>query len=58
MRKNIQQLCVTDWGAVLELKKVYKFAEVALVADPYAVDAGQFIGINEIVLIARKKHTT
>lgn len=57
MRQDIQQLCVTIWGAVLEAKKIYRYSNVVLVADPDAVDAGMFISINEIVLLARKKQT-
>lgn len=67
MRSNINQLCVTKWGAVLEFKgwhsnSIEPFAPnhkwyrpVAHVADPDAIDCGQFISAHEIVLIARKK---
>lgn len=65
-------LCVTTWGAVLELKthpyswgtqylprreKIIKeFARNLLVADPNAVDAGQYINLTDITLIARVKY--
>jgi hypothetical protein len=64
-------LCVTTWGAVLELKtwpwswcteylpkreKITKeFATHLLVADPDAVDAGQYINLADITLVARVK---
>lgn len=57
MRANIKALCVTTWGAVLELKGLWKYAGKLLVdvADPDAIDSGQYISIDDIVLIARKK---
>jgi hypothetical protein len=55
MRKNIKQLCVTSWGAVLELKQLSNIFNCAWVADPDAVDAGYTIRRDEIILIARKK---
>lgn len=53
MRKGIKTLCVTTWGAVLEVKEVHQIG--LTVADPDAIDAGQYILVNEITLIARVK---
>lgn len=63
MRSNIRLLCVTTWNAVLELKTDTKFQldnEICFlaylsVADPDAIDSGQWIGIEEIKLVARIK---
>ena len=63
MRTDIEKLCVTTWGAVLEFKGWHfngngaadKLKIVAHIADPDAIDSGQFIRPDEIVLIARKK---
>lgn len=66
MRNDITALCVTTWGAVLEFRGWHyngrsllmgsSFKAVAHVADPNAIDAGQFIRTDEIKLIIRKKH--
>jgi hypothetical protein len=53
MRKNIKKLCVTTWGAVLEVKQMHNIG--LTVADPDAIDAGQYILVNEIILIATVK---
>lgn len=69
MRHDIKALCVTTWGAVLEFKGWYQnenepitpyarhrfYRPVALVADPDAIDCGQFISAHEIKLIIRRK---
>jgi hypothetical protein len=71
MRQDINALCITTWGAVLEFKGWHSqslfaitgrytgrhasYITVAHVADPDAIDCGQFINAHEIVLIARKK---
>ena len=64
MRKDIRTLCVTNWGAVLEVKgwykcnfpyRLYPDSMTLRVADPDCIDAGIIIGINDIKLIARKK---
>lgn len=62
MRSDVKELCVTTWGAVLEFRgwhytgrDVKRMKMVALIADPAAIDSGQYIGSDEIVLIARKK---
>lgn len=64
MRQDIQQLCVTTWGAVLEFrgwhyngKTADKLKIFAHVACPHSIDSGQYIGTDEVTLIARKKQT-
>lgn len=46
---------ITTWGAVLKLEEINKSKGLVRVSDPKAIDAGQYIGINEIQLMARKK---
>lgn len=72
MRKDIKRLCVTNWGAVLELisptyyiihtpcsqdfvKSEKQFYNIIRVADPDAIDAGQYISLSEIKLVAKVK---
>jgi hypothetical protein len=59
MRKNIKRLCVTTWGAVLEVKRIMYTPGGSiiscLVADPDAIDSGQYISADEIILIATVK---
>lgn len=71
MRKDIKMLCVTNWGAVLELithpyswcqdyrfkpERTYKvFKNLVAVADPDAIDAGQILLLDEIKLVIRRK---
>jgi hypothetical protein len=61
MRPNINALCVTAWGALLEFKGWHHNSAdlhaptLAHIADPYAIDSGMYIDAREIVLIARKK---
>lgn len=38
--------CVTNWGAVLNVKQIS--GNSLWVSDPNAVDAGMFIGMNDI----------
>lgn len=61
MRPNIKQLCVTTWGAVLEVSSIRHYESdnfyigTACVHDPNAIDAGMYISTNDIVLIAKVK---
>lgn len=67
MRADIKMLCVTNWGAVLELvthpyrygrgenNHVKLFMRVVCIADPDAIDAGQTISLDEIKLVIRRK---
>jgi hypothetical protein len=59
MRKNIKKLCVTKWGAVLEVKRMLYSRGGSilscLVSDPDALDAGQYLPADEIILIATVK---
>lgn len=65
MRHEISQLCVTTWGAVLEFRGFHstavspcgkKYVTIAHVADPNAVDSGQYISVSNIILIAKLKN--
>lgn len=69
MRTDIKELCVTTWNAVLEFKGWHhnrelaptyfnrkRYEAVAHIADPNAIDCGQYISINDIKLIIRKKY--
>ena len=42
-------LCVTNWGAVLNVKGIR--GNLVWVSDPDAVDAGMDIGVNDIQTI-------
>jgi len=55
MRKNIKRLCVTTWGAVLEIKGIWEDEEIVWITDPWAVDAGAYISKSDIILIATVK---
>lgn len=64
MRTDVKESCVTTWGAVLEFrgwryngKDVKRMKMIAHIADPNAIDSGQYIRADEIVLIVRKKQT-
>lgn len=65
MRKDIKMLCVTNWNAVLHLKSTPKrknkisnkiiINSLIRVADPDAIDAGMWLSIRDIKLVARIK---
>lgn len=45
---------VTNWNVVLKLVEIAT-GNIIRVSDPEAVDAGQYIGIDEIKLMIKKK---
>lgn len=64
MRTDIKMLCVTNWNAVLELNhfytdhfpgREYNDNDILDVSDPDSVDAGDYICLGDIKLVARIK---
>jgi len=61
MRNDIRKLCVTTWGAVLEVRQIVwthrlcNDLKACLVADTDAIDSGQYISGDDIQLIATVK---
>lgn len=47
------RFCITKWGATLRVNLIK--STTVLVSDPNSVDAGQWISINDIILMAKIK---